>query len=219
MKKSIALSAFALVMALPLVGNAASVTNAFVGSTSGTATIEVSDTIQFEVTITTDAGVNYTTILWSTTGDADSALLTTQGAGWPGVDNVVTQWEWHYTTGNPSVTGGSQVKMGTNGRFTPGVIPAPPPDRVVGPFGFFGASKTGDGTPSLVGTVTIHADAAGVYEGGGFQYPGVDTFAGSGGGGVVPYSGGDFTVVPEPGTALLMALGLSGLAVAGRRKN
>ena len=58
MKKALALSVFTLVMSLPLVSSAASVSNSFLSSTSGTASIAVSDTIQFEVTITTDAGVN-----------------------------------------------------------------------------------------------------------------------------------------------------------------
>jgi len=214
MKKAIALSAFALLMTLPLVSSAASVSNSFLSSTSGTASIAVSDTIQFEVTIGTDAGVNYNTILWSITGDAGAAVGSTAGSSWAGVSNIVTNWAWHFTP-----AGGGKVKMGTNGRISPSAPAIPTPDRVSGPYGFFGTSKTGDGVPALVGTVTIHADTVGTFAGGGFQYPGVDGFLGSGGGGVVPVSGGAFTVVPEPGSALLMAAGLVGLAAAGRRKN
>ena len=77
MKKALALSAFALVMALPLVSSASSVTNSFLSSTSGTETISVSDTIQFEVTITTNGGQNYNTIFWSITGDNAGATAGT----------------------------------------------------------------------------------------------------------------------------------------------
>ena len=213
MKKALALSVFTLVMSLPLVSSAASVSNSFLSSTSGTASIAVSDTIQFEVTITTDL-INYNTILWSLTGDSAAAVGSTAGSSWAGVSNIVTNWAWHFTP-----AGGGKVKMGTNGRISPSAPAIPTPDRVSGPYGFFGTSKTGDGNPALVGTVTIHADAVGTFAGGGFQYPGVDGFLGSGGGGTVPVSGGAFTVVPEPGSALLMAAGLVGLAAAGRRKN
>ena len=214
MKKALALSAFALVMAFPLVSSAASVTNSFVTSSTGSAAISVSDTIQFEVTILADLGVNYDTIVWSTTGDATGAIGSTAGSGWAGVANVVTNWAWHYTP-----AGGSKVDMGTNGRIGPLPPALPTPDRVSGGYGFGGVgAKTGNGAPSLVGTVTIHADTVGTFEGGGFQDPGVDGFLGSGGGGSVPFSGGDFTVIPEPGTALLMGAGLAGLGIAGRRK-
>ncbi len=213
MKKALALSAFALAMAFPLVGSAASVTNSFLTSSTGNANdLSVSDTIQFEVTIETDAGVNITTLFWSLTGDASDAVTSTAGSGWANVDNMVTNWAWHYT---PS--GGGNVKMGTNGRIPPAAPPIPTPDRVSGAYGFFGISKTGDGNPALVGTVTIHADATGAFQGGAFQFPGVDGFFGSGGGGAAPVIGGEFTVVPEPGTALLMFLGLGGLGVMGRR--
>ncbi|MDP6978201.1 MAG: PEP-CTERM sorting domain-containing protein, partial [Myxococcota bacterium] len=120
---------------------------------------------------------------------------------------------WHYTP-----AGGGKVKMGTNGRLLPVAEPLPPPGRVAGAYGFFGTSKTGDGNPALVGTVTIQADATGAFHGGGFQMPGVDGFLGSSATGLATVIGGQFTVVPEPGTALLLGAGLSGLAIAGRRK-
>ena len=212
MKKALALSAFALVMALPLVSSASSVSNSFLTSTSGTETISVSDTIQFEVTITTNGGQNYNTIFWSITGDADAAVVTSI-ANWPAdVDHIVTDWEWHYTP-----AGGSKVKMGTNGRLTPFAPTQDVGNSVSSPYGFFATNKTGDGVPALVGTVTIHASATGIYQGGGFQYPGVDGFIGSAGTDVTTVSGGAFTVVPEPGTALLMVLGLGGLGVMGRK--
>ncbi len=217
MKKALALGAFAIAMAFPLVSSAASVVNTFIGSSSFTGSnddLVVSDTIQFEVEITTDGGVNIDTLFWSLTGDAANAVGSTQGCGWCGVDNIVTNWVWHYTP-----PGGGKMKLGTNGRFTPNATgqASPVGNAVSSAYGFFGTSKTGDGNPALVGTVTIHATAAGQFQGGGFHLPGVDGFFGSAGASASTISGGEFTVVPEPGTALLMFLGLGGLGVMGRR--
>lgn len=212
MKKALALSAFALVMALPLVSSASSVTNSFLSSTSGTETISVSDTIQFEVTITTNGSQNYNTIYWSITGDRAGAIAGTPATWATTADHIVSGWAWHYTP-----AGGGKVKMGTNGRLTEFTPAQAVGNSVSSPYGFFATNKTGDGVPALVGTVTIHASASGAYQGGGFQYPGVDGFIGSSGTDVTTVSGGEFTVVPEPGTALLMVLGLGGLGVMGRK--
>jgi hypothetical protein len=210
MKKALALGAFALMMALPLVSSAGSLANTFLSSSSTTDTIGLGDTIQFEITLTTDAGVDYNAFAFSLTGDLASALGSAAPA-WAGVANLVTNFDWHYTAGG-------KVKFGTNGRIGPAAEPFPTPAKVAGPFGFFGQSgRTGDGVASLMGTVTITADTAGTYVGGGIQYPGVDGFGGTAGSGVHAVSGGSFTVVPEPGTALLMVLGLGGLGVMGRK--
>lgn len=211
MKKALALCAFALVMAVPLASSAATIANTFLTSSTGNANdLAASDTIQFQVTITLEA-VNYDTVFWEVTGDRVGALGSSSGSSWAGVANTVTNWEWHYQTAN-------KVDMGTNGRFVPFAAPFPTPDRVTGPYGFFAqAGKTGDNTPSLVGTVTIHADTAGTYLGGGFVYPTVDGFLVLGVEQPVSITGGEFTVVPEPGTAVLMLLGLGGLGVMGRK--
>ncbi len=196
----------------PVSSSADSVVNSFLTSSSGTATIEISDTIQFEVTITTTPGRNYDTIFWSLTSDAPVCVFCMPAAPWSPLRNEVVGWAWHYTP-----AGGGGVKMGTNGRFVPLAPTHPVPGQLVGPLGFFGVSATGDGVPALVGTVTIHADALGGFTGGGYQYPGVDGFFGSAGGGVVAVLGGDFTVVPEPGTGALVGLAMAGMAVVARR--
>ena len=211
MKKTIALSTFALIMTLPLVSSAVSIENNFLTSSTGTNFIIVGDTIQFEVVLTIDAGFDVDTLLFTLSGDRVAAPSATQGSGWAGVDNLVSGWSWHYTGA------GGKVKFGTNGRVAPALEPAPAPDQVTGPYGFFGLLKTGDGVPSLVGTVTILADTpGGPYSGGAYLHPGVGTIEFE----TVPYavtvSGGDYFVGPEPGTALLLMLGLIGLGVAGR---
>ncbi len=194
--------------------HAATIHNTFVGSSTGTAGGLVEhDTIQFEVTITTTAGRNYDTIFWSLSGDRDN---TGCQADCLTPAHTVTQWDWHYTP-----AGGSKVKMGTNGRHSVFPPPLGPPGSVVGAFGFFGIAKTGDGIPAMVGTVTIAVGPGatggisggglglpGVYQGGGIQYPGIDGFLGSGGAESVTITGGSFTVVPEPGTGVMLALGL-----------
>ena len=75
----------------------------------------------------------------------------------------------------------------------------------------------GDGVPSLVGTVTILADTPGFfYSGGAYLHPGVGSISTGGVEYDVTVSGGAYIVGPEPGTALLLMLGLIGLGVAGR---
>ncbi len=204
-------AALLLLLTLPSLGHAASITNTFKTSSSGTQTIGVSDTIQYEVTVFADAGVTFNSILWSLSGDAADAITSTAGSGWAGVDNWVIDWQWHYSPpGSPSVA---------IGLITPGFVLPPPsslPDRVSGPYGWTGAPTQGSGVPSLVGTVTLRADSFGTYQGGAFQNPGIDGFLGTGGSVGVSVSGGDFTVVPEPGTALLAGLGLCMLAARSR---
>ena len=216
MKKALALGAFALVMALPLVSSAASIVSNFSSSSTGTSAIAVGDTIKFEITLTVDA-VNVNAMFFGVTGDVTGALASANPA-WAGTANVASNWEWHYTTGNPSVTGGTQIKFDTNGRILPvtggvGVNGT----GVAGSFGFFGVSKTGANLGSMVGTVTITADTEGVFQGGGFIYPGLDGIFGSGGDLNPTVTTAAFTVVPEPGTAVLMLLGLGGLGVMGRK--
>ena len=172
--------------------------------------------IQFEVIVTLDEGRNYDTVIWSLSGDGASAQPpgATLANGWAGVAQTVNNWEWHYTP-----AGGGKVDMGTNGRISPLPPAVPVGDRVAGGYGFAGLSKTGDGTPSLVGTVTIRTHVIGGFLGGAIQYEGVDGFLGSAGADDVTIIGGQYTVTPEPGTGLLTLLGLGGLGLLRRTRS
>jgi hypothetical protein len=212
MKKALALGAFALVMALPLVSSAASIVSNFSSSTTGTSAIAVGDTIQFEVNVTVDAATSVNTLFFGVTGDVAGALGSANPV-WAGTSHVASNWEWHYTNA-------AKVKFDTNGTIAPAPAAIAGPDGVlpvVGSYGFFGIAKTGQGIGSMVGTVTVTANAAGVFEGGGFIYPGLDGIFGTGGELATTVTTAAFTVVPEPGTAVLMLLGLGGLGVMGRK--
>ena len=75
---------------------------------------------------------------------------------------------------------------------------------------------TGTGNLVVVGTVTIAANTVGVYEGGAFLLPGVDGFV-TFGEDSVNVSTASFTVVPEPSAALLLGVGIAGLAARRER--
>jgi hypothetical protein len=70
--------------------------------------------------------------------------------------------------------------------------------------------------------VTITTDSPGIFLGGAFMYPAADF---SGGGTAVleasPINGAAYTVgspIPEPGTALLVLVGLGGFGLIGRNR-
>ncbi len=95
----------------------------------------------------------------------------------------------------------------------------------MGTLGSYGvAGKSGDGVPSRVGTVTIEAgdfgreaQTTGSLRGGAFQFPGADAFCGSLACEEGTVTGGEFTVVPEPGSLTPLLAGLAGMAVRRRR--
>ncbi|MEO1914288.1 MAG: PEP-CTERM sorting domain-containing protein [Myxococcales bacterium] len=213
MKKALALGAFALVMALPLVSSATSIVSNFSSSSTGTSAIAIGDTIQFEIVLTIDLNEDVTTMFFQVGGDVTGALASANPA-WAGTAHVASNWEWHYKAGT------AFVKFDTNGTILPagpaiagpnGVLP------VVGSYGFFGTNRTGKGVGSMVGTVTITADTNGVFQGGGFIYPTLDGIFNNNGEIATTVTTAAFTVVPEPGTAVLMLLGLGGLGVMGRK--
>ena len=171
-----------------------SLTSTCLSSTTGSTSIAVGDTIQFEVTVTTIENQDYRAVVWSLSGDATKAVMST-APSWPGVSQNVTNWAWNYTPGEGT------VKIGTNGTvipFVPIITPSiETPVRVSPIYGFFSPPiKVGDGIPALVGTVTITADTPGSFMGGGIQYPGGDGFIGTDTvADAVAVSGGAFTVI------------------------
>ncbi len=208
--------AFALVMALPLPSSAGSITSFFAGSTTGTPTIFVGDTISFDVFMTLDAGVSYSAMSFSVTGDEAGGLASNAGIGWAGVANQVTNWSWNFST-----LVSTQVDFtGVSGFASPLLNPSTPPtpglngQLALGAFNGFGNSV-------LVGTVTIVADTAGTFRGGAIMHNqyNSDSWQTVAGADPVFFTTYSFSVLgPEPSTALLIVLGLTGLGVM-RHKN
>ena len=210
-----ALATFALMMAFPLASQAMTLTNAFVGSSTGNSVLAIGDTIQYEVTMNIDSGWHAVIGGMSLAGDINAALGSTLASGWAGAANPVTAWEWNLKEGTSN-----QVKYPTNGTMTTAAITNPAgPERVLAnTYGFFGeVNKFGNGTDKVLGTVTITATQNGTFLGGAFMFPLGDFISGTTGDAFAPIAGASFTVIPEPGTALLMLLGLGGLGVMGRK--
>jgi hypothetical protein len=217
MKKALAVGAFALVMALPLVSSAGSILSTFAGSTSGTSIIGVGDTISFDVFLTLDTGVNYTGLSFSLTGDEIGGLASSS-PGWAGVANNVTNWAWNfnsYYTTQVDFTGdlGAGFAIPQNNTVFVPPLPVMHGQVVIAPL-------VGAGNSMLVGTVTVQAGPTfGTFGGGGIMHnqPVTDSWQTAAGADPVSFSTVSFTVIPEPGTALLMVLGLGGLGVMGRK--
>jgi hypothetical protein len=210
-------------MSMPSASSASSVDTRFLTSSTGTSSIGIGDTIQFEVSVTADIGRQYSTLFWTLSGDADSVIdPLTPANGWPGVANNVLGWEWNYAPGTRNVnfstasrnTPANYTQIGVN-QANP--IPAP---GIIG-LGYFAQPSTGSGIPSLVGTVTIAANTTGQFQGGAFYVAGLDGFFDAGSGSEdlgATYNSAIYLVnVPEPGTAQLIALGMLALATGRMR--
>ena len=135
------------------------------------------------------------------------------GNGWLSTNHNVTGWTWHYGKND-------KVDLGMDGREN--VVTPALGDNVAGIFGAFGIEKSpsvpriGDGIASLVGTVTITTNAISQFKGGAYLHSTLGFFGNGTTEDIVTVSGGDYIVFPEPGTAVLMMLGLIGLGVNGR---
>lgn len=220
MKKTLAaVGAFALLMALPLASSAGTITSIFAGSSSisgGANDLVVGDTISFDVFLTLDAGVGYTALAFTATGDGVATLAAPTNA-WAGVANQVTAWSFNTQFGTFVDTTGDPSSAGFLGHQPVGSVPSPAlGGLVIGP-----GAVTGLGASMLIGTVTIAANTLGTFDGGAVLWNTaqlVDGFVlSSGGADTVTTITSSFTVIPEPGTALLMVLGLGGLATMGRK--
>jgi hypothetical protein len=161
------------------------------GGNEDLGTLGNSDTIVLVNTVTTTAGESFNAWQWSI---ACAGCVVT-GYTYNEFAPALMWW-------NNQVYGAPQPLFGIPGNVT-GI-------------GGDGSDWVGAGT-FTVGFVTIHVTGEGganVFLGGG------EGFGASLGGTVLPTAlNGATWVVPEPGTAMLLALGLSGLGIMGRRNS
>ncbi len=225
MKHVLALGAFALLVALPLVSGAATLTSIFADSSTGTALVNLEDTVTFDVFLTLSAGVTYDSFAFSLTGDAVEAAGSSAGSQWAGVAHTVSDWSWNFSPGFSIVDW-----SGLGGFALPLFNPNPLGSPVLTGNGWSSGNVTGLGNQALIGTVEVTVGnvgwgdgglfVGGVWVAGGFMHnqPIFDALSIAGGGTeVVNVTGGEFFIVPEPGTAMLVMLGLGGLGLVGRR--
>ncbi len=209
MKRALALGAFALAMALPLVSSASSITANFNTSSTGTPLVSFGDTIQFDIWVQLDVGTVYPAIGFTVSGDLANTVA----------DNPLT----HELTQNRVTSITLNPLFGTSVDWSGGAFQAVAATNCnIDPSGRFGRcsalTNTGALTaanPALIATVTIENTRAGVFLGGATIVPGID---GLGGDTDVTINVFQFSHVPEPDTALLMLLGFAGLGVVGRSK-
>lgn len=205
-----------LLLTLPQAGFAASITSSFLTSSTGTSTIGLGDTIQFEVSFQSSNGILYNVMLATISGDTAAALSSSAVGGWAGVSNDVSDWQWKYSPPGSGTVDFSVASPQSPADYTAIIANDPFPTPVVVGIGWFSpptGSSTGTGTPSVIGTVTITADTLGSFQGGAFRYPGVDGFFYDGAiEDPVTVVTASYVVTPEPGVATLVALGLAGLA-------
>ena len=168
-----------------------------------------------------NSGQEYDVVLWTLSGDASAMDSDKPRNGYPGVANNLTEWRWNYVSGTGTVDFGvnsSIVPLDYSQAEANIANPLPAPGLVVVGWGLQVA--TGTGIPSIVGTVTIAANTIGAFEGGALLLPGVDGFLRAGlEDTTATFSTASFTVASEPSAALLVGIGLVGLAARQRRSN
>jgi len=123
------------------------------------------------------------------------------------------------SAGAPKITAATNTP-GAYGSVQFNIVPAAPNGVTVGAFGGLSLSSVGPGTYTL-GTVTIQAGAStGLFAISPFQRPGIDDWLDATAINIIVpvlHSAPPLEVIPEPGTAALLGLGLVGLIAVGRR--
>jgi hypothetical protein len=178
-----------------------------------------SGVVTMDLYMTTQVGTATDNATWSI-GCTDCQIQTFLYNEAYGAGSGLVTWGNGKTTG-PFAMGGTQVNLNTSGSGAAagdGLGTIIGDGSYVGSIGFITATQpmNGDGTGYLIGSITVHRTGAaqGV----------VETFFRTGEGifnlaPAVPtqFSTATLGSVPEPTTASLLALGLGGLALLGRR--
>lgn len=153
------------------------------------------------------------------------------------IGETMDAWSWSVLCTGCVITGfsfnyvaGSNIDWTGAGGFGNGSLVAlqDPPSSfptggtvlgVIGAFNITPSGTTGTGVTVTIGTVTIHANAAAGSVETFFNAATADDFANAGAAATFVKTFGTVTwgAIPEPGTAMLLALGLGGLGLMGRK--
>jgi hypothetical protein len=203
------LGTLALLVMLPMAASAVEISFLEAGNVN----VDPSDIIILSHTLQLEVGENPNVFTWSLECTGCVVTHYTDYVSVPAYFPTAVDW-----TGNG--TNDFADSLFSTDFLGPPASPQSTPGAIVGPVGTLKISGTftGQGTQVVVGYVTVHITAAsGSVEG--FINPASDGFFC--GAPLCTWSTtatfGTVTWVPEPGTAMLLALGLGGLGVMGRR--